>query len=481
METLNSLPKDLESTYDQIVDRIDRREMPAATVILQWLVLGMSPLTLKELAIVVTFDKSSCNFDSSLGLAHPNDVVQLCSSLVIQAADDTVQLAHASVKEYFLRKPRKIALSDIGLGHTAIAHCCLKYLLHIGWHKALLHPKFPLFKYSAKFWPNHYKLSNKNATLQENVTAFLQAKHGLLDAWMDECYGWIQKEDIQDYYGHEPLNHAALLGLEEIVQRLMTTNQWLGTYGKAVQAAASTGHIGIVRVLLDKGADVEQVGPHGHALQTASYQGNLEIVRLLLDKGVLVDVNAPGGIHGNALQCALFSGNVELTMLLLDKGVLDVNAQGGYHGNALQIAAFQGCPEITILLLDKGADVNAKGGIDGNALQAAVCGGHTDIARLLLDKGANVNAQGGRYDSALQAAASRGHIEIARLLLDKGADVKTQGGHYGNALQAALIGGDIQDHIIKITGFYYQTEQMGMDRGLATMHCCKQLLKVILK
>ena len=58
METLNSLPKDLESTYDQIVDRIDRKEMPAATVILQWLVLGMSPLTLKELAIVVTFDES---------------------------------------------------------------------------------------------------------------------------------------------------------------------------------------------------------------------------------------------------------------------------------------------------------------------------------------------------------------------------------------------------------------------------------------
>ena len=100
METLKCLPKDLEAIYDQILERIEEREMPSAKVILQWLVLGMSPLSPEELCIVVTFDGSSGNFDSGLALAHPDDVIQLCSSLVIKAADNTVQLAHASVKEY---------------------------------------------------------------------------------------------------------------------------------------------------------------------------------------------------------------------------------------------------------------------------------------------------------------------------------------------------------------------------------------------
>ena len=329
METLKCLSKDLESTYYQIVERIDRKEMPAATVILQWLVLGMRPLTPKELAIVVTFDGSSCQFDSSLGLAHPNDVIQLCSNLVIQAADDTVQLAHASVKEYFLSNPKKVALSDIESGHAGIANCCLKCLLHLGWHKELECPKFPLFQYSAKFWPNHYKLSNKNVCLQESVTGFLQAKHSLLDAWINQHYDRINTWLIKNYYGHIPLTHAALLGLEEIITRLIATNQWLGAYGKALQAATHTGHISIVRALLDKGADVEQAGFHGNALQTASYHGNLEIVKLLLDKGA--DVNAQGGTYGNALQCTSFSGNVEIVMLLLNK-VTDVNAESGYSG-----------------------------------------------------------------------------------------------------------------------------------------------------
>ena len=91
-------------------------------------------------------------------------------------------------------------------------------------------------------------------------------------------------------------------------------------------------------------------GLYGNILQTVSKNGNTDIVRLLLNKGA--DVNAQGGFYGNALQAASAEGHAEIICLLLDKGA-NVNAQGGQYGNALQAARW---PEIQRLLLSRGAN-----------------------------------------------------------------------------------------------------------------------------
>ena len=216
-----------------------------------------------------------------------------------------------------------------------------------------------------------------------------------------------------------------------------------GEFSSALQAAAYSNQIGAILLLLDNGAEVNaQSGYYGNALQAAVVDGKIEVIRLLLDKGA--EVNAQGGYYGNALQAAGYHDKLEAIRLLLDEGA-EVNAQGGYYGNALQAAAHRGIIEVTRLLLDKGAEVNALGGYYGNALQAAVryCY-NIGVIQLLLDKGAEVNAQGGYYGNALQAAAVDGKIEVIRLLLDKGADVNAQGGYYGSALQAAISHGKIE-------------------------------------
>ncbi|KAK4119594.1 hypothetical protein N657DRAFT_537577, partial [Parathielavia appendiculata] len=59
-----------------------------------------------------------------------------------------------------------------------------------------------------------------------------------------------------------------------------------GYYGNALQAASARGHQEIVKLLLDKGAEVnKQGGYYGNALQAASARGHQDIVKLLLDKG----------------------------------------------------------------------------------------------------------------------------------------------------------------------------------------------------
>ena len=145
-----------------------------------------------------------------------------------------------------------------------------------------------------------------------------------------------------------------------------------------VKTAAEKRAPRVLELLIEAGDQPECGKILGSLLVKHSRSGNKEVVRLLLDKGA--DVNAQGGRHGNALQAASVRGYEEIAQQLLDNGA-DVNAQGGRYGNALQAASWRGDKEIAQQLLDKGADVNAQGGLYGNALQAALEGGYKEIAQ----------------------------------------------------------------------------------------------------
>ena len=90
--------------------------------------------------------------------------------------------------------------------------------------------------------------------------------------------------------------------------------------------------------------------------QAATSKENEVMVRLLLDRGA--DINAQGGYYGNALQAAASLENEVIVRLLLDRGA-DVNARGGKYDNPLQEAASRGNRFLVRLLFDHGADVES--------------------------------------------------------------------------------------------------------------------------
>ncbi|KAJ7114820.1 hypothetical protein C8R44DRAFT_880892 [Mycena epipterygia] len=90
--------------------------------------------------------------------------------------------------------------------------------------------------------------------------------------------------------------------------------------------------------LLEEGADVNAAGGYyGNALQAVCTEGGIEIMRLFLEKGA--DVK-----YGNALHAGCAEGHTDTVRLLL-KGGADVNAAGDY-GKALQGACAAGHKEI---------------------------------------------------------------------------------------------------------------------------------------
>ncbi|KKP06190.1 hypothetical protein THAR02_01703 [Trichoderma harzianum] len=293
---------------------------------------------------------------------------------------------------------------------------------------------------------------NKNSSFYEQVAQLL-IDNGA-DVNIRACTGignkWATEREMRE---PQPLlYHCAFDGSTSMAKLLLENGAAVdvtlqtGQFGNALQMASSEGHIEMMQLLLDHGAQVNiQGGYYGTALNAAcarSFSDDaIPIIRLLLERGA--DVNIGGGEFGFPLQAVCARSIPEagiLAQILLDHGA-DVNARGGEYGTALQAACVHS-PTTVQLLLDHGADINAAGGEYGNALQAA-CIHYPTIVRLLLDRGANVNAEGGQYGTALQAALYRYSCDpdLVQLLVDRGADVNANGGLYGSCLQIACANG----------------------------------------
>lgn len=113
-------------------------------------------------------------------------------------------------------------------------------------------------------------------------------------------------------------------------------------------------------------------------LRCAAENGHLEIVKLLLEAGA--DVHAEDNY---ALRWAATNGHTEIVRLLLEAGA-DVHAQNKF---ALKWTAYKGHTEVVRLLLEAGADVHAG---DNFALKWAARNGHTEVVELLLAAGADL-------------------------------------------------------------------------------------------
>lgn len=159
--------------------------------------------------------------------------------------------------------------------------------------------------------------------------------------------------------------------------------------------------------------------------QLAAGYGHLKFVKMLVDRGA--DINeAPAHRFGRtALQAATSNENpdMELVQFLLEKGA-HVNSMPAVHGGitALQGAAISGDVMIAKLLLNKGAEVNAAPSvIEGRyAIEGAAEHGRLDMVQLLLNAGAKGNVlRGTGFEYAIELAEENDHSAVANLLRNR--------------------------------------------------------------
>ena len=207
-------------------------------------------------------------------------------------------------------------------------------------------------------------------------------------------------------------------------------------------AALRSGDVRKIRDAFESGASANARDASGNsALMLAAVYGDSSCLRLLLDRGA--DVNAANRVGATALMRA--AQDDDKLRLLVERGA-KVNARSALGNTPLMLAARPANSHRAVeLLLSHGADAKATNHFGATALMAAAAGGDEKSVKLLIEHGANVNAQPtpdqpgfifGGARSPLMWAAYRGDISIIKLLLDSGADVNAIGG-LGSALAQA--------------------------------------------
>lgn len=204
----------------------------------------------------------------------------------------------------------------------------------------------------------------------------------------------------------------------------------------ALEGAVLKSHSAIVDVLLEAGARVSD-----EILALAASNSDTATIRTLLKHGPDIDVSNETA-KSTALYTAADSGRYGAVRALIEGGA-DIHAEGGLSCTPLRAACYRGHHEIVELLLKQGVDPNA-GSDDtrkGTALEAAATCGHSKIVETLLAAKALVDAPGLFDTTALQTSLHHGHGHVAGVLIDAGANMNAVHGNCNAMLCAAIHGG----------------------------------------
>ncbi len=273
----------------------------------------------------------------------------------------------------------------------------------------------------------HYRgwrdVPNEIATTPGEVLAHLIARGAYVDIWTAAHLGDVNR--VRELLDQDP-------SLANRVSDYVT--YYLGS-GSPLRNAAAMGHIEIVKLLLERGADPnlpeEGIAPHGHALYSAVYNGHYETAKLLLEKGAYPSPEVESS--ADALSIAMMKSDEKMVELLCSYGASRNVGLLAHYGDVKTAAAvFAANPALA-------DDPGALGSAAGNGNEAFVrlmlryqpdlpkrvaVGAKTrELTELLFEHGMNASHRDWLGITPLHEFARKGEVENAALFIDHGADL----------------------------------------------------------
>lgn len=243
-------------------------------------------------------------------------------------------------------------------------------------------------------------------------------------------------------------------------------------------AAAKANNNAIIKLLIDKGADVDGGSHYRNPIQVLTKNDNLEAIKLLERKGLklladrnngndlltyaaehnsvkilsyLISLTDDKKIYIEALVKASKAGKFEAVKILVEAGA-DVNMKNAdgntaiiYAGTNVDVvnylidnkarvnslskrlenALFINFKDINALisLIDNGIYLNQRSDSGHYPLTEALSDSKFDVAKVLIERGADVNVTNNSGYTPLHHAIKNKNLEMVRLLVEYGADI----------------------------------------------------------
>ncbi|RSL74450.1 hypothetical protein CEP53_000294 [Fusarium sp. AF-6] len=310
------------------------------------------------------------------------------------------------------------------------------------------------------------------------------------------------KPDLVNQYGDTPAAMAVSFGRLGVLRMLLAKGvdmEVRNNYGLTLLGlAANEGYLPMVELLLamdgvdadsrnDKGRTPLTVATNLVRDITSNYRSecvhdHFGVVKYLLNSGQ-ADINSRDDLGRTPLMHSARGGDHDLSSfrMILDYEGVDIDATDNEGQTALSMAVFEDKEDKAILLLEKGADPNLGRPYEGETLLCyASSEGMVKFVREFISKGwADVQERNADGHNALCNAAKSSQLEILELLLDAGrVGINVRCGHGQTPLHHATNAVRWKE----VTSFLFEKGNPDLDAqdvsGRTPLHCaCEQGLE----
>lgn len=317
------------SLYEKLLTRALDFERDLLRKAFAWLACTVRPLTVTELAEAIIIQDGMYELGPADRLPRSTDVLDIGGSLFLcDSRTGQVNFAHSALRDYLFSQAIKtgpaatFALSEDEC-HSQILVSCLTYLqldcfrtttdpwpeLREELETSLALETYPLLKYCVMNWTKHVNTPSSDEMVPHHAPRLLQLADTRFLTSLIRCRRQLEQgpkarrtRNAEAAYP-DPISYAAAEGLYASVEALLALKDDPDApteceipLGLPLGAAVLANQFGIIRVLIDAGADVVTCHPnHGNAIQIAARLGYKDILHLLLDRAdeLQLDTDSP--------------------------------------------------------------------------------------------------------------------------------------------------------------------------------------------
>ncbi|KAI3571047.1 hypothetical protein IWW34DRAFT_772695, partial [Fusarium oxysporum f. sp. albedinis] len=336
-----TLPRSINEAYEQILNKTN--EDPMVRKALSIILAASRPLTISEMNVAVNIDYTSQSIHD-LDLEDDEDFKTRLRSwcgLFVSIHQGSIYFLHQTAREFLLADlaspttispelhwHHSITTQD---AHTVLAELCVLYLNFFNSNTSLLTDmdgeaghcidKHPFLDYSAKTWGAHFRkaVMIDDATIIPFALRICDSGSRSYSVWF-RIYWKTTGRSTTKYF--TDLMLASYYGHRVIVKLLLEKGAEIeakdSEYGRTpLSWAAGNGHKATVKLLLENGAGVESKDEFGQTLLSwAAENGHEAVVKLLLENGA--GVESKDGDGRTPLSWAARNGHKATVKLLLE-------------------------------------------------------------------------------------------------------------------------------------------------------------------